>query len=122
MSTNIRQPRKVWSKQENLDLVYCYYSSNPGTSGSWKRLERLWEDKGHDPLTGAKLSSQFRSIEKSGHMVTPQEMADQRMLAGLAASGLNILPEVDLTVNDNTAGPSTSANGDTDTPSTTTPN
>ena len=108
MSTNTRQPRKVWSKQENLDLVYCYYSSNPGQPGSWKRLERLWEDKGHDPLPGTKLSSQFRAIQKSEHMITPQEMAEQRMLA----TGLNILPVVDLTANDDTAGPST-ANGDT---------
>jgi hypothetical protein len=109
MSNNNRQPRKVWSKQENLDLVYCYYCSNPGTSGSWKRLERLWEDKGYDPLPGKKLAGQFRSIEKSENMVTPQEMAEQRM----AATGLNILPIVDLTVDHNTAGPSTSTDGDT---------
>ena len=108
MSTNTRKPRKVWSKQENLDLVYCYYSSNPGTSGSWKRLERLWEDKGHGPMTGKQLASQFRSIEKSEHMLTPQEMAEQRM----AATGLNVLPVVDLTVNSNTAGPSTTPSGD----------
>ena len=113
MSNNNRQPRKVWSKQENLDLVYCYYCSNPGTSGSWKRLERLWEDKGYDPLPGKKLAGQFRSIEKSENMVTPQEMAEQRM----AATGLNILPIVDLTVDHNTAGPSTSTDGDaTDAP------
>eukprot|EP00116_Pleurobrachia_bachei_P006969 sb/3467231/ len=108
MSTNTRKPRKVWSKQENLDLVYCYYCSNPGTSGSWKRLERLWEDKGYDPLPGKTLTGQFRSIEKSGRMVTPEEMADMQALA----TGLNILPVVDLTVNDTTAGPSTSADGD----------
>ena len=109
MSNNTRKPRKVWSKQENLDLVYCYYGSNPGTPGSWDRLARMWEDKGHTPLPGKQLASQFRSIKKSEHMVTPLEMAEMESLA----TGLNILPVVDLTVNDNTAGPSTTPNGDT---------
>ena len=112
MSTNTRKPRKVWSKQENLDLVYCYYCSNPGTSGSWKRLERLWEDKGYDPLPGKKLAGQFRSIEKSERMVTPEEMTEMQALA----TGLNVLPVVDLTVNSNTAGPSTATNGGTNDP------
>ena len=55
-----------WSHEDNLNLMYCHLQSKPGTPGCWERMRRLWSDLGYPDKTGGQLSSQVRSIRRSG--------------------------------------------------------
>ena len=62
-----RQPataREKWSKSTNQLVMKCYIMSEPEKRGYRKRMFKIWNENGGDPISEQRLADQVRQIQK----------------------------------------------------------
>ena len=62
------QGKHHWTRTENEELMFCYYTSHPNVRGFRKRLYDLWHERNTDSIYSSfseqKLCGQVRSLQK----------------------------------------------------------
>ena len=87
-STTTRK-RQNWkrSKEKNMFIMECYFHSNPGRLGYWKRMLELWNSKGLFFITELWLVDQANNIPKSGCLTEIELEEKEKKLSLLIATG-----------------------------------
>ena len=54
--------RKVWTRENNIQVLHCYFKSNPAQRGYRKRMLQIWNDNNNFNTTSQRLADQARMI------------------------------------------------------------
>ena len=54
--------RTKYTRQDNIMIMECYYTSEPERRGYIKRMSQLWQNRGGNVVTDQRLADQARAI------------------------------------------------------------
>ena len=86
--------RLVWRKDENRELMYCYYVADPRIKGYRKRLLQVWRDRGNSlQKTDQNLADQCRSILLHEYLSTGELGFLEKLAAEKGTTAEVVIPE-----------------------------
>lgn len=69
--------RMSFTREDNIKIVECYYSSEPAVRGYMTRMAKIWQDRGGFELTENRLAMQARTILRK-EWLTKEELDEIR--------------------------------------------
>ena len=91
-----------WTRQENDELLYCYFTVDPDTRGYRARLFDLWHERnpGHEDFTEQRLAGQVSSIvrRKVFSQLELEEIKSRVSFATVEPPAGNVSPRLDVSV------------------------
>ena len=72
-TTSGSSKRRMYSREDNRNILRCYFASEPDRKGYRKRMKEIWDQSGGFEVTEQRLADQVRNIKKR-EWFTPEEM------------------------------------------------
>ena len=69
-NTTAREKRKEWSRQDNINVMKCFYLSHPEKRGYMKRMLQIWKERRLFDITDQRIADQVRVVKRNGLMST----------------------------------------------------
>ena len=90
-ATAEKRTRTRWERNDNLNVMECYFRSNPDQRGYRKRMYEIWQEKGLFSVSEQRLADQANQIIKKGWLTKVELEELQRRLN--SQSELEINPD-----------------------------
>ena len=62
------EKRRTWNRGDNINVMECFYLSQPERRGYMKRMHQIWKERRHFSITDQRIADQIRVINRNGLM------------------------------------------------------
>ena len=76
--------RMKFSREDNITVMECYYTSDPSRRGYIKRMAEIWRENGRMALTDQRLADQARVIIRKKYLTDVELMDIERRVNNVA--------------------------------------